>query len=134
MLRHIATINRVGRNHFKNLFLIHLLKASVAYDLPFVIFSPSFPGSQIGACFEPDFQNKGLKSPIYILDEGDTKFRMLLHKSQVYTARYFSDNGLKVKKFVNLLPIDETEVVYKEFEESKVLWTEAKKIKKKKTK
>ena len=115
----------MGRNHFTKLFLIHLLKASVVYDLPFVIFSPAFPGSQIGACFEPDFQNKGLKSPIYILDEGNAKFRMILHKSQVYSARYFSDNGLIVRKFVNLLPIDQTEV-FKQFEESKVLWVGAK--------
>ena len=54
-------INKVGRDHFKNLFLIHILRASVVFDIPFVIFSPSFPGSQIASCFEPNIQNKGYR-------------------------------------------------------------------------
>ena len=97
------------------------MKAAIIYDLPFVIFSSSFEGSQIGACFEPDVTKKGLKSPLYILDEGNSKFRMLLHKSQVYAARYFSDNGLKVKKFAYMSSADKKET-YKENSKVKVLW------------
>lgn len=89
--------------------------------MPFVIFSPTFEGSQIGACFEPNIEKKGLKSPIYILDEGNSKFRMLLHKSQVYAARYLSENGLEVKKFANTLSAEKSEP-YKEIDENKVLW------------
>ena len=66
--------------------------------MPFVVFSDQFENRTIGVCFEPDEEQKGSKSPIYILAEGSS-FRMLLHKSQIYAAKYYQKHGLTVKKF-----------------------------------